>query len=67
MAVAIQADSTFEAGQPQTLFEPRIFGVPIIPYTVSADGQRFLVNSPVEEVSQTPITVVINWTSGFKK
>ena len=30
-------------------------------------GQRFLVNSPLDEVSQTPITVVLNWTAGLKK
>ena len=36
-------------------------------YTVTGDGQRFLVNSPVEEVSQTPISVVLNWTAALKK
>lgn len=34
---------------------------------VAADGQRFLVNSPAGEVSQTPITVVLNWTSSLKR
>jgi hypothetical protein len=37
---------------------------------VSADGQRFLVNmSEVQSATRmpTPITVVVNWTAGFKK
>jgi hypothetical protein len=28
---------------------------------VSADGQRFLINSPVSEAAISPITVVLNW------
>jgi serine/threonine protein kinase len=36
-------------------------------YCVSADGQRFLVNSPAEEASTTPITVILNWASEFKR
>ena len=40
---------------------------PIIPYTVSADGQRFLVNTPLEEDNSSPVTVVLNWTAELKK
>ncbi|MGH9970204.1 MAG: hypothetical protein ACREBG_20745 [Pyrinomonadaceae bacterium] len=36
-------------------------------YVVTADGQRFLINCPAGEVSQTPITMVLNWTTGLKK
>lgn len=66
MAVAVQTDSTFQAGRPQALFEPRFFQ-PIIPYTVSADGQRFLVNTPIEEDNSSPVTVVLNWMAELKK
>ena len=34
-------------------------------YDVSADGQRFLVNTPVEE--STPITLLINWPALLNK
>jgi hypothetical protein len=35
---------------------------------VSADGQRFLVNTLVGELgSQSPITVVVNWPALLKK
>jgi len=34
---------------------------------VTADGQRFLVNARVEESTDTPITVVLNWLAALKK
>jgi hypothetical protein len=34
---------------------------------VSADGQRFLVNTVAEEAAHVPITVVVNWPAGLKK
>jgi hypothetical protein len=38
-------------------------------YDVSADGQRFLVNTAAEgtERAPAPITLVVNWTAGLKK
>ena len=30
-------------------------------YIVSANGQRFLMNSVVQDGSQTPIRVILNW------
>jgi serine/threonine protein kinase/Tol biopolymer transport system component len=36
-------------------------------YDVSADGQRFLVNTLPEQTASAPITVVLNWTTGIKK
>jgi Tol biopolymer transport system component len=67
MAVPVNADSAIETGQAQALFEPRILGIPIVPYSVSGDGQRFLVTIPAEEASSSPITVVLNWTAAFEK
>jgi hypothetical protein len=55
-------------GTPIALFQTRVSGYTAPNrYDVSIDGQRFLVNSPVEEASKTPITVVLNWTSTIKK
>jgi len=34
------------------------------PYDVSADGQRFLVNTIVEATALPPITLVVNWAAG---
>ena len=36
-------------------------------HDVSADGQRFLVNTLVEEEGTTPITLVLNWLEGLKR
>jgi hypothetical protein len=35
-------------------------------YAVTADGQRFLVNTPLEEANTSPITVVLNGRTGQK-
>jgi hypothetical protein len=32
---------------------------------VTADGQRFLINTALEQSSSVPITVVVNWTAGL--
>ena len=68
MAVDVTAGSSFEARAPKALFQTQVvrYDAPNR-YDVSADGQRFLVNCPVGEVSQTPITVVLNWTAGLKR
>ena len=36
-------------------------------YVPTSDGQRFLINSTLEETSGTPITVVVNWTADLKR
>ena len=68
MAVDVKLGATFEAGVPKVLFGTR---VPTLRnfrnhYAVSADGQRFLINSTIEETSSTPISVVVNWTAEVK-
>jgi eukaryotic-like serine/threonine-protein kinase len=35
--------------------------------SVTADGQRFLVNTLVEEKGSSPITLVVNWTADLKR
>jgi hypothetical protein len=39
------------------------------PYVVTDDGQRFLVSVDMmkEQATETPLTVVVNWTAGLKK
>jgi Tol biopolymer transport system component len=36
-------------------------------YDVTADGQRFLVNSLIDEALTTPVTLVVNWPAMLKK
>ena len=38
-----------------------------IPYAVTGDGQRFLVNAAMDETRASPITIIINWTAGLNR
>ena len=68
MAVPIRTASGFEIGTPQLLFQARMPIIPFCKYDVSADGQRFLVNTiGGDEGKSTPITLVQNWTNELKK
>ena len=55
-----------EVATVRPLFEARFVG-PGYPYDVSPDGQRFLVSTPLEQTTPTPITVVVNWSTMLKK
>ncbi|HKA20618.1 MAG TPA: protein kinase [Blastocatellia bacterium] len=57
--------ATLEVGAVRPLFEIRRAG-PGYAYDVTADGQRFLVNTAVEQKESAPITLVINWTADLK-
>jgi len=68
MAVDVKLGQTFEMGTPKPLFQTQVssFGSPNR-YDVSADGQKFLVNSSVQETSVAPLRVIVNWAAGLKK
>jgi hypothetical protein len=57
----------FEVGAVKPLFPTRIVFAGGYQYDVSADGQRFLIDSAPEQATSAPITVVLNWTAGLKK
>jgi len=66
MAVPINFDSPDGApaiGSPLSLFAARLSGTPqgltVRSYGVSRDGQRFLMDVPVE--TSLPVTVILNW------
>jgi hypothetical protein len=67
-AVAVELTPTFDSRSPQPLFQTR---VPFLGslwrsnYEVADNGNRFLVNTLVEDVGPSPITVVLNWTAGL--
>ena len=66
MAVEIRAGATFEAGAPRPLFQTRYNraddALLARSYAVSADGQRFLINSAVDQAALAPLTVWLHWT-----
>jgi eukaryotic-like serine/threonine-protein kinase len=73
MAVPIQGDAALEIGTPVSLFRPRLLNGPNTgtgfhaQYDVTRDGQKFLLNVPVEDTATPPITVVANWTAELNK
>ena len=71
MAVDIATVPSFAARKPRQLFEGHYMtNVLARPdYDVSADGQRFLMIKPVEQVESAPtqINVVLNWTEELKR
>jgi len=61
---------TFAHGTPKALLDTPILRSEDHPgeqYAVTADGQRFLVNTLADAGASAPISVVFNWTAGFKK
>jgi serine/threonine protein kinase len=69
MAVEIKQGTAFEAGVPKALFETRVLALTTFRnhYVVTADGQRFLINSGLADSDYAPISVVVNWTEDLKR
>jgi serine/threonine protein kinase/Tol biopolymer transport system component len=71
ISVSVKAATTFEAGPPQALFQTHlrqsISALDHISYDVSADGQKFLVDTKTDESNATPMSVVLNWSSNLEK
>jgi Tol biopolymer transport system component/predicted Ser/Thr protein kinase len=71
MAVDIATQPSFAAGRPRVLFEGQYQPTTTTPpnYDVSADGQRFLMLKPSEQmqVAPTQINVVLNWFEELKQ
>ena len=70
-AVPVVTDqATFAAGTPHALFDVEV-PEPTAPYptdyAVSADGQRFLVNTVVDQPTRPALTVILNWTAALNK
>ena len=68
MAASVLATGgTIHIGEARLLFR---LSAPLLPralYDVSADGQRFLVNTVGEQGPPPPITLVVNWPALLKK
>jgi hypothetical protein len=68
MSVAVHpAGEEFGFDAPQVLFQTRPIPDTWNLYDVSRDGQRFLLNAPLEWSNVSPITVVTNWTEKLKE
>jgi eukaryotic-like serine/threonine-protein kinase len=71
MAVDVTTSPTFQAGIPHVLFPSRTFaaGLGAYYYSVSPDGQRFLILNESLGGDNTPLpaTVVLNWSADRNK
>ena len=70
MAVNIDtAGDTPDLGIPHVLFQApfRLSPLQRNSYDVTADGERFLVNTMVEGAPSAPITWVLNWTADLEQ
>ena len=63
MAVAVKTGTTFAASTPKSLFDHNsVQGIPDY-FSVTHDGQRFLLRTNVGTPIPQPFTVVLNWPS----
>ena len=68
MAAAVNGKGgSFEVGQVKPLFQRHAITGARYTYAVSADGQRFLINTRPEVDASASFTVVLNWTAGLNK
>lgn len=66
MAAAVKESETFQADPPRVLFQSLLVPKTWNLFDVTPDGERFLVNTPMDWASTSPITVVANWTADLK-
>ncbi len=67
MSVPVTPGSSFKAGPPAMVFAGS-FDTGIIPhFTVTPDGQRFLISVPMSAGGPSPATVFLHWIAALKK
>ena len=68
MAAEIKANTaSLEVGRVEPLFSGLQVATGSMPYDVSPDGQRFLVDFQIQQSAPQPLTLVQNWIAGLKK
>jgi Tol biopolymer transport system component len=71
MAVAVTTGSSFKPGSPVALFQTHrrqpVSSQDHFSYDVTADGQKFLIITKVDEANAAPLSVLLNWASDFEK
>src|SRR5579862_9168763 len=71
IAVDIKTSPNFEVGVPVPLFltspQPPVSALHFFSYDVTADGQKFLVNTRSATTSASPLSVMLNWSAEVEK
>jgi hypothetical protein len=65
MAAALSDQATFTFALPKALFPATPSARQLTGFSVTADGQRFLMHMPTG-AKPAPVTVVTNWTAGIR-
>jgi Tol biopolymer transport system component len=72
MSVAVTLGTAFKAGSPVALFQTTHRRQPVsaqdrFSYDVSGDGQRFLINTKIDEANIAPLSIHLNWASEMER
>ena len=68
MAVDVnQKGASLQLGAPHTLFKATTVSVVSGPYTVSADGKKFVMNTVLPQSITEPLTLITNWPADLKQ
>jgi len=65
MVVDVTLTPELTASVPRLLIDPKVRPAIGRQYDVTRDGQRILVNRPIQETAVKPLTLVQNWTAGL--
>ena len=68
MAVDVnQNGASLQLGAPHALFKATTVSGPNGPYTVSADGKKFVMNTVLPQSITEPLTLITNWPADLKQ
>jgi eukaryotic-like serine/threonine-protein kinase len=68
MAVDVnQEGASLHLGTPHALFKASTVTSPSGPYTVSADGKKFVMNTVLPQSITEPLTLITNWPADLKQ
>jgi len=62
-----QKGASLQLGAPHALFKATTVSGPSGPYTVSADGEKFVMNTVLPQSITEPLTLIINWQADLKQ
>jgi Tol biopolymer transport system component len=68
MAVDVRANgASLQLGTPHALFKASTVSDLTGPYTVSADGKKFVMNTVPPQAATEPLTLITNWPADLKQ
>ncbi len=71
MAAPVTVGGHFDSGAPESLFQAnareRVAGSELVTYDVTKDGQRFLVNTQLDQADTKSMMVILNWRVDLEK